>query len=156
MSDFLWWWQQAKHTKQARGNDAVMNTHSYLFHRPWACTEFDWKICLAVLLNMYILTCSFTEKLHHHFTSLVGGQTKSLRSGARLVSRCNYHHITVIFPKNALCLCFLSVWRDRRREPHYRRSLPPEVCSLQLLLQRCGPEGEKKQKSLTFYQHLCL
>lgn len=39
--------------------------------------------------------------------------------------------------------CLSPVRGDRRGESHYRRPLPLEVCTLQLLLQRCGQEGEE-------------
>lgn len=46
------------------------------------------------------------------------------------------------FPLNNLFVSLLVGW-DRRSEPHHWRPLPLEVCSLQLLLQRRGQEGEK-------------
>lgn len=49
--------------------------------------------------------------------------------------------------------CLSPVRGDRCGESHYWRPLPPEVCTLQLLLQRCGQEGEEPS---FFNFNICL
>lgn len=54
--------------------------------------------------------------------------------------------------------CLSPVGGDRRGESHYWRPLPPEVCTLQLLLQRRGQEGEGTHRfniSLLIFSVLC-
>lgn len=48
-----------------------------------------------------------------------------------------------VFTSISFFFCLSPVGGDRRGESHYWRPLPPEVCTLQLLLQRRGQEGEE-------------
>lgn len=50
--------------------------------------------------------------------------------------------------------CLWPVRGNRCGESHYWRPLPPEVCTLQLLLQRCGQEGG--EPSFFFNFNICL
>ena len=126
----------------------------------------------------YIL---YTEKWHHppthdtavHFTThnvCVGDKYKSFKNGGKLTCQCIYRHISepklkyLEMKMSPQSLGFtqnislsLAVGRDRRSKPHHRRPLPLEVCSLQLLLQRCGQKGEGKSKHLwLFHMYLCV
>lgn len=63
-----------------------------------------------------------------------------------------------VFTSISFFFCLSPVGGDRRGESHYWRPLPPEVCTLQLLLQRRGQEGEGTHRfniSLLIFSVLC-
>lgn len=87
------------------------------------------------------------------------------RPGERVTLRvCAIWRVTSYAPKDPsstlkmssspFLFCLSPVRGDRCCESHYWRPLPPEVCTLQLLLQRCSQEG--KEPSFFFNFNICL
>lgn len=79
---------------------------------------------------------SHYHSAQHHCGKVMDrpGERHPLKAPTQPSSTCL--HIPFFF-------CLSPVGGDRRGESHYWRPLPPEVCTLQLLLQRRGQEGEE-------------
>lgn len=58
---------------------------------------------------------------------------------------------TLKMSSQPVLFCLLPVRGNRCGESHYWRPLPPEICTLQLLLQRCGQEGEEPSFFFTVF-----
>lgn len=119
----------------------------------WAQTCESFSVGFGVVLDLSV--CVWIDCFHvlleagSIFISVpptVATQNLQLcMMGAETASGC-FTDCSVKSPTSFLFLCELifppPVGRDWCGEPHHRRSLPPQVRSLQLLLQRRGQEGE--------------
>lgn len=109
-------------------------THFITFHFTTHIVLCRCQIQIKSFENGAWLTC------HSTFIIMVSTPNWSLNFGSRVLG----------IPSKRPFSFSLAVGRDRRSEPHHRRPLPLEVCSVQLLLQRCGQKGEKTAKTFDF------
>lgn len=101
------------------------NTPTDIHKYWWGFTGSNLSSCIVVLnlcrLFIYLFTLFFID-------------VKQNSS----VTKSSFKHCLFLYELVSAPL----VGRDRCGEPHHWRPLPPQVRPLQLLLQRCSPEGE--------------